>query len=157
MNGPTLHPTGRVLASSLAVLLLLSLATDAPAQRNLKNIPSPDPEIERKSFQVAPGFEVNLYASDPKIAKPIQMNFDPQGRLWIASSETYPQIKPGQRANDRILVVEDTNGDGTAETRQEITYDAGGRFDTYKVDGNDDGDADGEWDFLLLPATECLQ
>lgn len=123
MNGPTLHSTCRVPVSGLAVLLLLSLATDAPAQRNLKNIPSPDPEIERKSFQVAPGFEVNLYASDPKIAKPIQMNFDPQGRLWIASSETYPQIKPGQQANDRILVVEDTNGDGRAE---KTTVFAGG-------------------------------
>ena len=29
------------------------------------------------------------------IAKPLQMNFDPAGRLWIASSEVYPQIKPG--------------------------------------------------------------
>ena len=100
----------------LAVACLLgATAPAALAQRNLKNIPPPDPEIERKSFQVAPGFEVNLYASDPKIAKPIQMNFDAAGRLWIASSETYPQIKPGQKANDRILVVEDTDGDGVAE------------------------------------------
>ncbi|MEE3366414.1 MAG: PVC-type heme-binding CxxCH protein, partial [Planctomycetota bacterium] len=99
----------------LPLTLVLVTALPAMAQRGLKNIPPPDPEIERKSFQVAPGFEVNLYASDPKIAKPIQMNFDAAGRLWIASSETYPQIKPGQKANDRILVVEDTDGDGRAE------------------------------------------
>ncbi len=98
-----------------ALVIIVMLASPALAQRNLKKIPPPDPEIERKSFQVAPGFEVNLYASDPKIAKPIQMNFDPQGRLWIASSETYPQIKPGQKANDRVLVVEDIDGDGRAE------------------------------------------
>ena len=115
MNDAAHHFTRRVSTAGLPILLLLSLATETSAQRNLKKIPSPDPEIERKSFQVAPGFEVNLYASDPKIAKPIQMNFDPQGRLWIASSETYPQIKPGQQANDRILIVEDTNGDGRAE------------------------------------------
>ena len=30
------------------------------------------------------------------------MNFDPAGRLWVASSEVYPQIKPGQAANDKI-------------------------------------------------------
>ena len=43
------------------------------------------------------------------------MNFDPAGRLWIASSEVYPQIKPGQVANDKILVLEDRDGDGKAE------------------------------------------
>jgi len=78
-------------------------------------VPDPDPELERKTFIVAPGFEVNLYASDPLLAKPIQMNFDPQGRLWIASSEIYPQIKPGEKANDKIIVLDDTDGDGKAE------------------------------------------
>jgi putative heme-binding domain-containing protein len=64
---------------------------------------------------VADGFEVNLWAADPMMAKPIQMNFDAQGRLWIASSEVYPQIKPGQAATDKILVLEDTNHDGQAD------------------------------------------
>ena len=64
---------------------------------------------------VADGLEVNLYASDPQLAKPIQMNFDEQGRLWIASSEVYPQIKPGQKPTDKIVVVEDVDGDGVAE------------------------------------------
>ena len=67
------------------------------AQRGLKEIPSVDPIVELKSFLVAEGFEVNLYASDPRMAKPIQMNFDSQGRLWIAASESYPHIKPGER------------------------------------------------------------
>ena len=47
--------------------------------------------------------------------KPIQMNFDPAGRLWIASSEVYPQIQPGQVADDKILIVEDRDGDGRAD------------------------------------------
>jgi len=96
-------------------LVTVGLIGSAAGQRNLTNIPDPDPEIERQSFIVADGFEVNLYAADPQIAKPIQMNFDPQGRLWIASSEIYPHIKPGEKANDRILVVEDADGDGVAE------------------------------------------
>ncbi len=66
-------------------------------------------------FEVAPGFEVNLFAENPLLAKPIQMNFDPQGRLWVASSSIYPQIEPGQKADDKILVLEDTDGDGVAE------------------------------------------
>lgn len=97
------------------MLLVGLLANTGWAQRELKDIPVPDPELERKSFVVADGFEVNLFAADPLMAKPIHMNFDAQGRLWIASSEVYPQIKPGQKATDKILVLEDTNGDGQAD------------------------------------------
>jgi putative heme-binding domain-containing protein len=71
--------------------------------------------LPQPSFDVAPGFEVNLWAENPLLAKPIQMNFDPHGRLWVASSEVYPQIKPGQEANDKIIVLEDTDGDGRAD------------------------------------------
>ncbi|MBC8353462.1 MAG: HEAT repeat domain-containing protein [Planctomycetes bacterium] len=86
------------------------------AQRDLKDIPDSDPEIERSSFIVADGFEVNLYASDPLIAKPIQMNFDADGRLWVASSTVYPHIMPGQKADDKVLIIEDKDQDGTADT-----------------------------------------
>jgi putative heme-binding domain-containing protein len=99
----------------LAVLLLVGLPSAVFAQANAK-VPDPDPELERKTFIVCDGFEVNLFAADPLLAKPIQMNFDPQGRLWVASSEVYPQIKPGQVANDKIIVLEDADGDGKAET-----------------------------------------
>src|SRR5690349_16690869 len=98
-----------------ATLLALTIAPPAFAQRGLTAIPDPDPEVERASFQVADGFEVNLFAADPVLAKPIQMNFDPQGRLWIVSSEVYPQIMPGQQANDRVLILEDLDGDGKAD------------------------------------------
>lgn len=95
-----------------ATLLLPQLSS---AQRNLKEIPSTKVDDELASFVVADGFEVNLYASDPQIAKPIQMNFDAEGRLWLATSEVYPHIKPGQRANDKILVLDDVDRDGVAE------------------------------------------
>lgn len=87
----------------------------ALAQRDLKNIPVPDPELERATFRLPEGFEVNLFAADPVIAKPIQMNFDEDGRLWIVSSEVYPQIKPGSAATDRVIVLEDTNQDGVSD------------------------------------------
>jgi glucose/arabinose dehydrogenase len=47
--------------------------------------------------------------------KPIQINWDPKGRLWAASSRVYPQIRPGQDAEDAVIVLEDTDGDGVAE------------------------------------------
>ncbi len=105
----------RWTAFGLLVLTLVGLTSTVQAQRDLENIPDPDPEIERQSFQVVDGFEVNLFAGDPQIAKPIQMNFDEQGRLWIASSEVYPHLKPGQEATDKILVCEDTDGDGQVD------------------------------------------
>ncbi len=43
------------------------------------------------------------------------MNWDPAGRLWCATSETYPQLKPGQVANDKIIILEDTKGVGSAD------------------------------------------
>ena len=99
----------------LIAALLLSCPAVVMGQRAPFPIPDPDPEVERKSFLVADGFEVNLFAADPLLAKPIQMNFDPKGRLWVASSEVYPQIQPGQTANDKVLVLEDADGDGKAE------------------------------------------
>lgn len=101
--------------TGLFILGLLAWCSVAHAQRELKNIPDPDPEIERQTLQVAEGFEVNLFVADPKIVKPIQMNFDSQGRLWIASSEVYPHIEPGQQPRDKVLIVEDLDGDGRAD------------------------------------------
>jgi putative heme-binding domain-containing protein len=104
-----------VIGPALLVVTAFLASTEAHAQRAPFSIPDPDPEIERKSFVVADGFEVNLFAADPLIAKPIQMNFDSAGRLWIASSEVYPQIAPGAVADDKVLVLEDSNGDGKAD------------------------------------------
>ncbi len=72
--------------------------------------PLPLPE-----FIIEPGYEISVWAENPLLAKPIQMNFDPQGRLWVASSSVYPQIKPGEVADDKILILEDTDGDGKAD------------------------------------------
>ncbi len=76
----------------------------------LQFTPQPHPQ-----FEVADGFEVTLWAENPLLNKPIQMNFDPQGRLWVASSELYPQIEPGQAATDKIIVLEDTKSSGRAD------------------------------------------
>src|SRR5579871_1651202 len=98
----------------ILALILASIPSIAFGQANA-TIPDPDPELERKTFIVAPGFEVNLYAESPLLAKPIQMNFDPRGRLWVVSSSVYPQIQPGQEADDKVLILEDTKGVGKVD------------------------------------------
>ncbi|MFO0951948.1 MAG: PVC-type heme-binding CxxCH protein [Isosphaeraceae bacterium] len=67
---------------------------------------------------VAKGLKVNLFASEkefPELSKPVQMAFDPQGRMWVAAWPTYPHWKPKEEMDDKLLVFEDTNGDGKAD------------------------------------------
>jgi putative heme-binding domain-containing protein len=75
-----------------------------------------DPEDERKSFHLPPGFEVQLFAAEPDIGKPMNMAFDARGRLWITQSREYPFPAPKDRkGRDVIKILEDTDGDGRAD------------------------------------------
>jgi putative heme-binding domain-containing protein len=85
------------------------------AQRGLTEIPDADVRAALSAFQPADGFEINLFAAEPDISKPIHMNFDAAGRLWVVGSGLYPQIQPGEEATDKVYILEDTNGDGRAD------------------------------------------
>ena len=72
-----------------------------------------------KNLKVMDGFKVELFASErdfPDLANPVQMSFDNRGRLWVAVIPSYPHWRPGDpRPNDKLLIFEDTNGDGRAD------------------------------------------
>jgi putative heme-binding domain-containing protein len=75
-----------------------------------------DPAVELASFKVRNGYEVNLFASEADgSVNPIQCRFDARGRLFVACSWVYPQLEPGQKADDKIIVLEDTDGNGRAD------------------------------------------
>ena len=77
-----------------------------------------DPEEAIQKMTVAKGMKVTLFASEkdfPELAKPVQMQFDPRGRLWVAVWPSYPHWKPTEEMNDKILVFEDTKGTGRAD------------------------------------------
>src|ERR1043165_9067850 len=78
---------------------------------------SHDPAAGLASFQIADGFEANLFASEKDgLIKPIQIRFDARGRLWVIGSTVYPQLEPGQKPNDKILILEDTDQDGRVDS-----------------------------------------
>ncbi|TWU46883.1 PVC-type heme-binding CxxCH protein [Rubripirellula reticaptiva] len=79
----------------------------------------PTPEESIKSMTVPDGFKVELFASErefPELANPNQIAFDSRGRLWVSCMPNYPQWQPGaKRPSDRLLILEDTDGDGKAD------------------------------------------
>lgn len=67
-------------------------------------------------IQTPAEFRVELFAAEPDIVKPISFSFDERGRLWVIESLDYPNTElNGGPGNDRIKILEDTNGDGRAD------------------------------------------
>jgi glucose/arabinose dehydrogenase len=85
-----------------------------PRKQNNPPGPALSPQEAIAKMTVPDGFSVELVASEPNIMNPVAMTFDERGRIWITESFEYPRLKAGP-GRDRIKVLEDTNGDGTAD------------------------------------------
>jgi putative membrane-bound dehydrogenase-like protein len=70
------------------------------------------PEKAAAAMTVPPGFDVKLFAGEPDVHQPIAMCLDDRGRVWVAEGFCYPIRRPEKEANDRIMIYEDTDGDG---------------------------------------------
>lgn len=71
-----------------------------------------------KKFKLADGYEIQLVASEemfPELANPVSLNFDNKGRLWVSTMQSYPHWQPKSDLEDKVLILEDSNGDGTAD------------------------------------------
>lgn len=110
-----MFPLSSMSLRLLVSLSLLSTAVQASQPKSTADLPDPNPEVQKAGFVVPEGIEVSLWAQEPMIAKPVQMNWDAQGRLWVVSSTTYPQIKPGDGTKDQVVVLEDTDHNGKAD------------------------------------------
>ncbi|MFT6178156.1 MAG: glucose/arabinose dehydrogenase/mono/diheme cytochrome c family protein [Akkermansiaceae bacterium] len=96
-----------------------------PVQSNYKPSKkngSPDYNPGKKSqtqIKVAEGYKIDLFASEenfPDLKNPVQIAFDNKGRLWVATMESYPHYRIGEaRPKDKLLILEDTDGDGVAD------------------------------------------
>src|SRR5262245_2096427 len=75
------------------------------------------PDDAAKAMTLPEGFTVTAFAGEPDVVQPIAMTLDDRGRLWVAEAYTYPVKAPKGQGKDRILIFEDTDGDGAFDKR----------------------------------------
>ena len=108
-------PLYRYAAALLCIFVFWRAADAQSVQKPETDI---TPEGEMATFEMADGFEVNLFADESDgVANPIAIRFDPRGRLWVLCTWAYPQLEPDDVPDDKLLILEDTDGDGRADKK----------------------------------------
>jgi putative membrane-bound dehydrogenase-like protein len=77
------------------------------------------PEDALQWMHAPEGFRVSLFASEPQVQQPIAFTTDERGRIWVAENYTYAESRTNfdRTLRDRIVILEDTDGDGKADKR----------------------------------------
>ncbi len=125
------------------------------------------PKEAAASIKLPPGFHATLFAGEPDVMQPMSIAFDDRGRMWVVECRSYPKWLPAgtKEGADRILILEDTNGDGQFDKRtvfadkgvnfSSVEYGFGGIFVTaipnliFIPDANGDDVPDGPPQVLL--------
>jgi putative heme-binding domain-containing protein len=116
-----------VVKSVVTTVTILSLTLFTNCSRTEKRKPTPleefnknirttearTPAEEQDGFELPDGFEIQLFAAEPDIGKPLNMAFDARGRMWLTQSNEYPF--PNDAGKDKIIILEDTDKDGQAD------------------------------------------
>lgn len=78
------------------------------------------PDEAVKSMTVINGYQANVWASEPMMTQPMAFCWDDRGRMWIAENRDYESRGHGfsNAGDSRILILEDTDRDGVADTRK---------------------------------------
>lgn len=131
----------RAIALSATGLLVGGLLTSAYQNRNLNLASGPyltrlfagltdddkhDPKYAVGSLNVAPGLEATLFAAEPMLTNPTDIDVDARGRVWVCEAYNYrPAItgNPVHKEGDRIMILEDQNGDGKADVSKVFYQD----------------------------------
>src|SRR5882724_4600166 len=88
-----------------------------------QNAPIP-PDKAAGKMTVPDGFKVTLFAGEPDVVQPIAFTFDDRGRLWVVECLSYPNWTKAGTGHDRVVIFEDTAGDGTFD-KKTVFYDKG--------------------------------
>jgi putative membrane-bound dehydrogenase-like protein len=100
-----------------AILAALALAMLPIAEIGAQDGPVP-PKLAAAKMTLPEGFRATLFAGEPDVKQPIAFAFDDRGRLWVAECYSYPKwLSDPKAGKDRILIFEDTDGDGKFDKR----------------------------------------
>jgi putative membrane-bound dehydrogenase-like protein len=119
----------RLSSSTLLIFLLAAvpaLADDFPEIVNSQKAGEhpPSPKEAAAAIKVPEGFQVTLFAGEPDVAQPIDIEFDDRGRLWVAECYTYNGRNFEGEHRDRIVILEDADNDGRHDKRT-VFWDQG--------------------------------
>jgi putative membrane-bound dehydrogenase-like protein len=113
------------IVTSIVCLIALALAGSVLRAADEKPKPSNRDKVEQgaplpldeaaKAMTLPPGFTATLFAGEPDIHQPIGLTVDHRGRLWVCENDSYPRWE--EHGKDRIVIFEDTDGDGKQDKR----------------------------------------
>jgi putative heme-binding domain-containing protein len=105
-----------VAAVAAAAFLYPTVARSQPKpDPNIASTEARSPADEKKAFRLPAGFEIQLVAAEPNIHKPLNLNFDDRGRLWVTDTVEYPfPVAPGKKGRDTVKILDDFGPDGRA-------------------------------------------
>ena len=92
-----------------------------PTKDGLARAEGLQPKEAAKAMTAPAGFTVQLAAGEPQVHQPVALAIDERGRVWVAEAYTYPKRAPEGEGRDRIIILEDKDGDGTLESRKVFT------------------------------------
>lgn len=111
----------RRVLSRLTVLIMLMLAAVVPQQAfgppatQAGAAPGQPVRLPLDLFHVPDGLEVTVWATSPLLYNPTNIDIDRDGRIWVAEGVRYRQHHARRPEGDRIVVLQDTDGDGKAD------------------------------------------
>src|SRR5688572_24536486 len=106
----------------LLVALAVSLRAAAPAAA-----PPAAPSGQAPAFVVPDGLEVTVWAKTPQLANPTNIDVDARGRVWVTEAVNYRGKQQGgmtRPGGDRVVILEDTDNDGTCDSSKTFVEDA---------------------------------